>query len=201
MNCKTSSRSSLCGSASVKETRRQNVKAKVEFIKSTIPTVMGMAPDAIGAIGNGLSIYQACRAYDKNLSPNVTVEDIKANSVITVGTDYVFDYVKKVGYKDEGHQVLCYAGNNVSAAITTVIPILEFKIKKSEYKVSNKTKNDSLAVSSPQIANRYNTACANYVKYSKGKTMNPHYNIEKFQVRLLGKNKKIVWVPKPNYGF
>lgn len=197
----TSSRSSLYGSATVKKTVRQNVKAKKEFLKSTIPTIMGMAPNVVGTIGNGLSIYQACRAYDENLSNNVTIEEIEANSTITVGTDYIFDYVKKVGYKDEGHQVLCYAGNNVSVAVSTVIPTLEFKVGNNEYTVSHKVRNDNLSISSPKISNRYNTACSNYIKYLKGKNMNSHYNIQKFKVRLLAKTKKTVWVPKPNYGF
>jgi hypothetical protein len=196
-----SSRGSLYGSATVKETKRQNIKATTEFIKSIVPTVMGMMPKGVGALGNGISIYQACKSYNKNLSSSVTVENIEANSTITVGTDYVFDYVKKAGYKDEGHQVLCYAGNNVNTEITTVIPTLEFEKKKNEYKVKQITRHDTQTLSSPKINNRYNTACSNYVKYSKGKNMNSHYNIQKFQIRLLSKTKKTVWVPKPNYGF
>lgn len=197
----SSSKSSLYGTATVKETKRQNVKATTEFIKSIVPTVMGMIPNGVGALGNGISIYQACSSYSKNLSSSVTVENIEANSTITVGTDYVLDYVKKVGYKDEGHQVLCYAGNNVNTEITTVIPTLEFKKKKNEYKVKHIIRHDNQTLSSPKINNRYNTACSNYVKYSKGKNMNSHYNIQKFQVKLLSKTKKTVWVPKPNYGF
>lgn len=143
---------------------------------------MGMVPNEVGVIGNGLSIYQACWGYSRNLSQNARVEDIRANSTINVGIDYVFVYVKKAGYKDEGHQVLCYAGNNVNVDITTVIPTFEFKAKNNDYIVKNKTRSDSQTISSPKISNRHNTACSNYVKYSQGKNMNSHYNIEKFQV-------------------
>lgn len=197
----TSSRGSLWGVASIKDTRKQNVSATNEFIKSIVPTVMGMIPNKIGMIGNGLSIYQACQTYNNNLSRNTKIEDIVANSTISVGSDYVLVYVKKVGYKDEGHQVLCYAGNNVSVAVTTVIPTLSFKARNNTYKVTNKTRNDNQTISSPKINNRHNTACSNYMKYLNKKSMNPHYNIEKFQIKLLGRNTKTIWVPKPHYGF